>query len=523
MNSNSPEHSPASPSATLGEKRLAATTQLVPWEADLLAGKFTLIGEQALELFGYPLDQWRDFEFWEGIIHPDDRAAAVQACHAALPVHDHYVLEYRMLAADGRVLWIQDIVNVVDRASDRVLLRGYFLDITSRKQTEADLTESEAAHRLLAENSTDLICRFTPEMVCSYVSPAVTPLLGYQPQQWLGRSGHDFVHPEDVAATQRVIAEMVQSRQPRAATFRLRCLDGSYRWFECQGRGIHDPMTGRLAEMVTTGRDVTDRIEAFDRLRRREAELTQAERLSTLAQLAAELAHELNQPLYAIANFADICLESLQRGAGLAHADLQRWIEAVSQQSRRAGSILRRINGFVRKGELDCTAFDLNDCVRETLSLLEANLQSSGVKLKCEFAAGALAVHADRLLLEQVLRNLVRNALEAMEESTAERRLLVRTSLSSAKEAGVELIDSGVGLSSAAEERLFEPFYTTKCGGTGLGLPFCRSTLQAHGGDIWATNAASGGASFRFALPALAAESLSPAQPLPPALMVGES
>lgn len=531
MKSNSPEPAPdLQPSKSkplapreTSEARLTASTKLVPWEADLLAGKFTFVGPQALELFGYPLDQWRDFKFWEGIIHPDDRATTLQACHTALPLHDHYSLEYRMLAANGQVLWIQDLVNVFARDTDRVLLRGYFLDITARKQTEADLAASEAAHRLLAEHSTDLICRFTPANICTYVSPAVTTLLGYQPEQWHGCNGLEFVHPEDVPATQRTLEEMLQSRQPAEATFRLRRHDGRYRWFECKGRSVHDPATGELTEIVTTARDATDRIAGVNHQRRREAELAQAERLSTLAQLAAELAHELNQPLYAIANFADICLESLQQGAGLAHADLQRWIETVSQQSRRAGNILRRINGFVRKGELDCTAFDLNDCVRETLSLLESSLQSSGVKLKCEFAPSGLAVHADRLLLEQVLRNLVRNALDAMEESPAERSLVVRTYASGKAEASVELIDSGTGLASVTQEQLFEPFYTTKPGGTGLGLPFCRSTLQAHGGDIWARSAEHGGASFRFALPTRAAGSLPSAQSLPSALTVGES
>jgi two-component system sensor histidine kinase DctS len=283
----------------------------------------------------------------------------------------------------------------------------------------------------------------------------------------------------------------------------VRRADGRYIWVESRGTAVHDPQSGTVTEFIATSRDVTGRIESARKLREREADLAHAERLSAMGQMAAEMAHELNQPLYAIANFAEACLGRLQQNAADSRArDLGKWIEQIAQQARRAGDVVRRIAQFVRKGELDPERFDLNQQIRDASALLEFATGKKGVFLEYDLAANLPPVVADRLLIEQVLLNLVRNAVEAMDDADPQRRRLVmRTFADDEENVGVALSDCGSGIAADHFDRLFEPYFTTKPSGTGMGLAICRSTIEAHGGRIWAENNPGGGATFQVNLP----------------------
>jgi len=475
------------------------------WLIGLAPERLLYVNPAFLRIWGLPNDRLygvlRGGEKW---IHPEHRAKVQERFNDWLEGHcDTYDMEYRIVRPDGAIRWVHDHgAKICDEHGRAFRASGIVRDITAQKTAEQEVRESEARYRLLADHSSDLISRHTPEGRWLYLSPACQAILGHRPDELVGLDPFEFIHPDDRGGCMLGLKTLVETGKSTPTTYRIRRADGRYIWFETSGKSVTDPASGDVLEVVATSRDVTERIEAGRQLRQREADLAHAERLSTMGQMASELAHELNQPLYAINNFAEACLGKLNQSASGEPSDLRRWVEQIAQQARRAGDVIRRIAQFVRKGELDRETLDLNRCIRDLSVLLEFGSRGKGIHVAYDLAERLPLVVADRVLIEQVLLNLVRNAAEAMEETpTDERRLVVRTFEDANGDVGVAVSDTGSGVPADYIERLFEPYFTTKPDGTGMGLAICRSTIDAHGGRIWASNNPAGGATFQFVLP----------------------
>ena len=247
--------------------------------------------------------------------------------------------------------------------------------------------------------------------------------------------------------------------------------------------------------------NVTEREQAQAQLRQRQAELAHVSRLSIVGEMASALAHEINQPLSAIANHAQACLQAM-RSSPADTDEIREDVTHIVTQAERAGQIVRRTRSFVRKDDSQRKRVDIADLVREAADLAETETREHGVALRLELDGAAHPVLADAVQVEQVILNLVRNALDAMKHQPRdERKLSIRTAAAEDGCVEVTVRDSGTGLPADQASHVFEPFFTTKPEGMGMGLAISRTIVEAHGGRLWASTNPDRGMAFRFTLP----------------------
>jgi PAS domain S-box-containing protein len=275
-------------------------------------------------------------------------------------------------------------------------------------------------------------------------------------------------------------------------------MPGGTRWYAISFNPI-------VSDAAVTGvtvfsSDITDRKLADEAERRHQAELAHVLRLSTMGEMAAGLAHEINQPLAAIVNFARGCSHRLREGTR-SLGELVEAVDAIAAEALRAGEIIRRMRQMVRKGQPREELVDLDETVRDVVQLLQPDIRQFGIAVELRRGDAFPLVLGDRIQIEQIVMNLLRNAIDAMAQTNAPRRLLLAWAAVDSSHVELTVEDSGPGLSAAAIEHLFERFYTTKASGLGMGLSISRTLAEAHGGRLSAEPCASG-ARFRLILPA---------------------
>jgi C4-dicarboxylate-specific signal transduction histidine kinase len=247
--------------------------------------------------------------------------------------------------------------------------------------------------------------------------------------------------------------------------------------------------------------DLHDWKEAQQALQMTQAELARVSRLTTMGELAASIAHEVNQPLTAVTNNGSACLRLLANRS-LEPEVLRRVLEEIVADGTRASAVIARIRGFIKKAPAETIELDVNEVVQEVLALAGHQLHKNQVLVESQFTNTLPLVRADRIQLQQVLLNLIMNSIEAMTGANNQPRVLaVKSRIDESGDVLVEVRDSGPGLGSEAD-RLFTPFFTTKANGMGMGLPISRSLIESHGGRLWATTNSPHGAVFSFTLPA---------------------
>jgi NO-binding membrane sensor protein with MHYT domain len=240
---------------------------------------------------------------------------------------------------------------------------------------------------------------------------------------------------------------------------------------------------------------------AEEALREAQADLAHVTRVTTLGEIAASIAHEVNQPLAAVVANAEACLRWLDRGTPDLDA-ARRSVEWIIDDANRASEVIRRVRALANKSDVEKAPLDINDVVKEVIALVQGELVSHRVSLRMEFANALPVVPADRVELQQVVINLVMNGIEAMQSvKDRPRELLIRSLQDETQQVLVSVTDCGVGISAENADRLFNAFFTTKTNGMGMGLSICRSIIEAHGGRLWASANLPHGATFQFTLP----------------------
>jgi two-component system NtrC family sensor kinase len=372
-----------------------------------------------------------------------------------------------------------------------------------QQHAEDALRRSEARFRALIENAQDIITLLDGSGVILYASPAVERVLGYRPDELVGRSVSELLHPDDA----RAVAELRPARahdagRTAALELRVRHRDGTWRILCGSGTDcLDDPAVGGV---VVNARDVTERKHAEAELAKQRDALMQSEKLAAMSVLLAGVAHELNNPLAVVVGRATLL------GQQLAGSPLGASAEKLGQAAERCARIVKNFLALARQHPPERQRVHLSQVVQEALELVAYALRVDGVEVALDLSLGLPVLWADPHQLHQVVVNLVSNAHHAMREVPLpqRRRLTLRTHADAAGEVvTLEVADTGPGILPEVRPRLFEPFFTTKPlgQGTGLGLSLCRGIVEAHGGRITLESEPGHGATFRVELPVHAA------------------
>lgn len=306
-----------------------------------------------------------------------------------------------------------------------------------------------------------------------------------------------FIHPDDLQLVEQTLQTAIRDRRQFEVSYRIIRPDGSIRYH----RGLGHPVEENHGDLEFIGMvvDVTERIQAEEALRRAHAELAHVSRVTTLGALTASIAHEVNQPLGAIVTNGEACLRLLSRPDPELDATREA-VESMITDGIRASEVIQRVRALLRKSTFARSSHNLNNAIRDVLALTARELEKNKISLALELAPDLPLIVADRVQLQQVVLNLILNGIESMSRpGWHSRDLLIKTEQPAASRLQAMFRDTGVGIDLETRERIFEPFFTSKEGGLGLGLSISRTIIESHGGRLWTTpNANTPGSSFYF-------------------------
>jgi PAS domain S-box-containing protein len=472
-------------------KDLVNSVEGIVWEADAVTFQFSFVSKPAERILGYPVERWlSEPTFWKDHLHPDDQGGAVTFGVKATSEKRDHDFEYRMIAADGSVVWLRDIVTVVVERDRPTRLRGVMIDITERKRADY-LT------RQVFESSPDGVSIIGRDYRYQRVNPvyesrmgiAVEKIVGMHVAELMGTEAFERLKPN----LDRCFAgEEVSFGDWISGAFGRKYLSLSYSPLR--------PDSDRVEAALVIVRDLTAHMQASEALAQAQADLAHISRVTTMGELTASLAHEVNQPIAAAVTNANTCLRWLARDS----PDVNEAREAASRMVKavtRAAEIVGRIRSLFRKGAPQREWVEVNEVIREMLLLLRSETSRYSISLRTELAPDLPQVMADRVQLQQVIMNLMLNGVEALREANGTRELAIKSAREGVEQLVVSVSDTGVGLPSGQADQIFNAFFTTKPNGTGMGLPISRSIVESHGGRLWAAANPGAGTTFSFSLP----------------------
>jgi len=469
------------------------------WELNLATHSFWLT-EKTRELFDFKSEEVVSFDRFLGLVHPDDQDLIRRTLRTVVESQKEFGIEYRVRRSGGSCHWILSRGRFEGgRAGSPDRLMGVSVDITARREAEEALREAETTLKAIIDSTADMIWSVDPNSFGLLTFNA--GLIDYFSEKGGLRLSRGM-RPEDLfpageqAQQWRSFYQRALQEGPFTTEYQAHA-DGNVLQLSFNVVKRDD----RIFGVSIFGKDVTRRKQVEAELLRQRAELAHVSRVSTLGELAASVAHELNQPLGAIlanAEAAELFLE--QEPPPL--DELRAILAAICKDDERAGEVIRRMRNLLRKRDLERVPVDMNSLVEDVLQLVSGDASLRGVSLSADLAPGLPKVYGDRVHLQQVLLNLIINGMDAMAGQSCERRRLrVQTRAGAENQMELAVTDSGHGVESEKLKRLFEPFFTTKPNGMGMGLSIARTIIEAHHGRIWAENNTSGGATFRILLP----------------------
>jgi PAS domain S-box-containing protein len=370
-------------------------------------------------------------------------------------------------------------------------------EIAERERAEEDVRRSEERLRLVIDTLPALVWSKLPDGSADFLNQRFREYTGFSVEEGLGWGWmRNAFHPEDRAEEEWQAA--FAAGQPFEREARLRRADGAYRWFLVHAAPLRDEQ-GNVVKWYGTTTDIEDRRRAEEALQEARERLAHVTRTQAMGELAAAIAHEVNQPLTAIVTNGNFSLRSLQ-GANPNSEELRAAITEIVNDGTRASAVISRIRGLLAKGTPSRTELNINQIIQDVTTLLRNELSRNRVSLRTDLASNLPRVLGDPVQLQQVLINLIMNAVEAMRTSVEGRREILLRSAKNGDGVLVQVQDSGPGIAPEAAGQIFEPFFTTKAEGIGMGLSISRSIMESHGGRL-SILPTSQGALFQLTLP----------------------
>lgn len=403
---------------------------------------------------------------------------------------------------DGALYWDHVAISPINNAAGEIT---HFLsiqtDITEYRKIEEKLKESDNRVRAIVDTAADGIITVDELGTIDSFNPAAERIFGYRGHEVIGGNIELLIPTQMGAGNKNHFAAYLrasQSKGSKGGELLGRRKDGTTFPMELAVGEFQDGVGPFFAGIV---RDITQRRRAEIQAREHQAELAHVDRLSLMGEMAAGLAHELNQPLTSIYAYSQACLRMLRAGNEKSEKFLSA-VEQTAQRAEQAGEIIRRLRSFVRKTPSHIKVIELKSVIEKGLKFIAAEARDRSVTIHLELDEGLPPVWGDAVQLQQVLLNLMRNSIESLVGlPAAERVMTISVRELEEPEVQVTVRDTGQGIDQGLQEKVFDAFYTTKANGMGMGLAISRSIIEAHGGRLWVSAESSRGASFHFNLP----------------------
>jgi PAS domain S-box-containing protein len=478
------------------------------WAYDPVARKIPYWSEECYRIWGFdPVQGLPDNDVAFRRIHPDDRDRVYHEAMEARRQKRDYTLEFRILLPDGTLRYVEAIGHhLFSEQGEIIEVVGTNVDVTERKKAEDQLRRSESYLAEAQRLSHTGTCVFDARtMLYLYWSNECYRIWGLDPLQGLPsrETVWQRIHPDDRDRVWEGVEEALRRKKDYEGEFKIVLPEGTVKYLAASMQHLF-AADGEIVEVIGTHVDVTERKRAqeeHEKLRQLESDLAHMNRLGIMGEQAASLVHEITQPIATARNNARAAMNFLDREPPNL-SEVRGALGGIVGDADRAREIIDRIRDHIRKAPPRKALFDINHAIDEVIVLGRSAITKNGVSVQTRLAEELFPVEGDRVQLQQVVLNLVLNAVEAMSSVEAgQRELLISTEQSQGNGVLVTVRDSGPGIDPAHLECVFEAFYTTKSSGVGMGLSICRSIIDAHGGRLWADANEPRGAVFQFTFP----------------------
>ncbi|AZB41080.1 PAS domain S-box protein [Bacillus sp. FJAT-42376] len=437
------------------------------------------------DYLGYTREEWAHMAIKDISPREDYETDSIFMQELISGKRSYYQLEKRYYHKSGRLLYGTLNVSLIsDPETEKQYIFAQVLDTTEKLRMNESLRSSEKKYRLLAEHSSDLVMLHDPDGTYQYLSPSFKTLLGYEPSQLIGCSPYDYIHSEDIPIVRKHHLQLAEKKiMMPLVSYRVRKLDGSYIWVETDIKPVVDEKTGELTELISISRDVQQRIDTYELLRK-------SERLAIVGQMAAAVAHEIRNPLTPIKGFITLLSKTKEYNPV--------FIDVILNEIKRIETIITEFLAMAKPNNRKMNHIQVNDLVKQVVHLIqtEALMENKQITLHLEATP---PVSGDENSLKQVFLNVLRNALESLAAQGT-------VSISTFTEGGlacIQIQDNGCGIPQERLAKIGEPFYSTKEKGTGLGLMTSLNIIENHQGRMEIQSEEGEGTTVKIYLPAL--------------------